>query len=279
MASAASSGKSLSYCRVVVVRLRRFANDTGVPDCHIAWESIPLLQCNWKKMFSRLLSEEKLVAEGIRNDSLPNWENAYNAASAYAYTCKFSKTLLEAASEALDGLTYARYQNYTDVRFARLERTGALRLNRKSRGVDDMKKLACGESEAAIIDCRYDALWQPYNDDTKHMAAARMEMQKLYPDPFRHRNRGNGPSWKEFELERVKALWINDALREPGMFRTKHIETLKSQKRSNMGAARYVKSCAETNLARLKAKRKAINAELTLLGCTGYDSSGSDVDS
>ena len=142
-----------------------------------------------------------------------------------------------------------------------------------------MKKHGYGASEAALIDCRYDAFWHPYADDATHMATAGTKVQNLYPARFTHSTRGCGPGWKVFELERVKALWINAALGEPGVFRTRHIETLKAQKRSNVCDARAVKAGAEADLARLKAGRKAINEELTVLGCAGYESVGSDLDS
>ena len=71
-------------------------------------------------------------------------------------------------------------------------------------------------------------------------------------------------------------MWINDAVRGPGKMRTEHIKTLMMRKIRSKRKAKNLICNTRSELARHKAKRKAINEELTSLGCMGYDSSDSD---
>ncbi|MCJ1393893.1 hypothetical protein MMC18_006769 [Xylographa bjoerkii] len=54
---------------------------------------------------------------------------------------------------------------------------------------------------------------------------------------------------------------------------------LKQQKVAHKATARGISYRAERDLEALKDERQAINEELTLLGCAGYDSWGSDIES
>ena len=77
MASTASATYYAAYDHFVIVRIRRFANDTGVPHCRILRETNPLLECNWKKMFSKLFFEEALVVGKLTHYPLVSRSDSY----------------------------------------------------------------------------------------------------------------------------------------------------------------------------------------------------------
>ena len=48
-----------------IVQVRRTANDTEIPGFEMDWETLEL-QCDWRGMFTALLSEQKLTGSLVR---------------------------------------------------------------------------------------------------------------------------------------------------------------------------------------------------------------------
>ena len=105
------------------------------------------------------------------------------------------------------------------------------------------------------------------------MATTRDEMQRNFLDPSTHGLWSLERTWAGLELERAKAMWINDAITKPGEMQTSHIKALELQIYDYHEEARNIKYAADEQIAEFEVKTRASREELTLRGVAGWGSS------
>ncbi|MCJ1392067.1 hypothetical protein MMC18_004934 [Xylographa bjoerkii] len=269
--------ESTTTYAAVVIRIRRFASDVGIPRCLLVWGEDPCLSFNWRNLFSTILSEEALVVKTIeakRTSSAGTfwdvglyWDIAYKGIITDERYADRRKPLPEVVHDALREITEQRRKAHESATRARARPDRTLT-------DEEISLEGCNArvGNRATQDCRYDALFIPYSDDDKHIAATRRAVEDNqhthdYIDDEWQYELG----WRYFEFERVSLMWLNQALEEKAREKRNTIKALRRTLRQYEGDAAE----AEMKLADLRHNIQATKEELSRLGDGGSASEGS----
>ncbi|MCJ1474482.1 hypothetical protein MMC13_003140 [Lambiella insularis] len=221
-----------------ILRLRRLVNDTPIPRCRIEWKPTVKLHCDWRGMVSNLLIEEDRVDKLFQNSVDPeDLRIAYDPIWQLRHNSSGSRRLRTYVFESLKLINRCRDYCYYHERQRR----------RRYR--------------YALDNQNGDVIVIPDEDMELNHERLKHERRKMLYQSF------GDDDWFDFELARVKELWLLMAKKD---VHTTKGHAAKDLLRRIFRSNNHNKQKAEGELQELKALKKKMKEELRELSLIGF---------